>query len=665
VDHLSSSLSGTEAGRSGLGLLECVPLPLCAIDPTGNVVGVNATLLDWLQWTAGALIGRPLAQLGLDAQAQSLLDQSARATLSNPAEHAPVLVWCQTGAGTPVLAELRLSAPGDPAFPPGWKLAAWVDVTAHHQERQALAQTMGALHEAHTLSQELALVADRSPNVVMICDGLQRIRWVNTSFTRLTGYTLAEARGRKPTELLADPHASNDLWGMLEARLRRGQAIERAHLSRRAKDGRVYMVEATLLPILDDEGLISRHIIIEQDISERLRAEAEREALMRAEASHTAKTEFLSRMSHNMRTPLNAVMGFAHLLKSADNPPLHPQHRERVEVIHQAGQQLLGLVDQALQLARLEHALEAYESMRVPVAPLLQECVDMLRSRASRKDHAIDVRVIGPGLAVRADPQRAREIVLNLLSNAIKYSPTGRPIFIEALRDDEHHQALISVHDLGVGIAEADLPLLFQPFTRLDRTQDMASGHGMGLAISRRLATLMQGSLTVQSQPGVGSTFTLSLPLDSSDDEALPSTPAESDDEQMPALPALRLLCVEDHAMNRMLIEAVFSAYPQVQVVMAASLTEGLDAVRTTDPDVVLLDINLPDGNGLNLCRTVRDHPDWPQPLVIALSADALPEHIDAAMACGVDHYLVKPLQIRRLLDILAQYPSTTPPQAP
>jgi PAS domain S-box-containing protein len=646
------STRATEQAQLYSHLLGAVPVPLCRIQAQGHIIDANRACEALLLMPVAALRGLQLPRFGLDDAACLTLQvalERARTTGQHKAPH----IWFGID-GNPVLIDLHFSqAPESSSAEDEW-IVALMDQTQTYREHHALMQAHDLLQEANKLNQELALVADRSPNVVMICDGLQRIRWVNTSFTQQTGYTLAEARGRKPTDLLTERDIPPEGASELEARLRQGGAIDRTVMTRRRKDGSTYAVEGTILPIQGEDGLIHRHIMIEQDISERLRAEAEREALLRAEASHLAKTEFLSRMSHNMRTPLNAVMGFAHLLKDSTNPPLSSSQKGKLDIIHQAGQQLLTLVDQALQLARLEHALEPYQSSRVELDAVVQECIEMLRDEAEHKNINLQALVQPNGLAVRADAQRTREILLNLLSNAIKYSPDRRSVVVQVSSSPDPTLAQVTVQDQGVGIAEADLPLLFRPFTRLESTRDMAQGHGIGLAISQRLAHLMQGTLSAQSQLGVGSAFTLSLPL-AGDAPAAPSSTEDS--RALPPLPALNVLCVEDNDMNRLLIDAVFSAYPQVRLSMASSLAEGLEAVQRLQPDVVLLDINLPDGNGLSLCQTVRQHTQWPQPLVIALSADALPEHIDTAMACGVDHYLVKPLQIRRLLDILSSYP--------
>lgn len=643
----------TPAGRSSVDLLTDVPVALCRINPQGQLFGANKAASRLLRRSVAQLDGQLLHRFGIDdahrLTLQRCIEEATRRELYEVPQQ-----WLSVD-GDPVLVDLYFSRmPGHESASDaaGW-MVALVDETRQHRENEALMQAHQALQTALATNQELALVADRSPNVIMICDGAQRIRWVNPSFTHHTGYTLAEARGRTPTELLGSPDTRPDTLALIQARLQHGDAIDRVHLGRRRKDGTVYTAEVSILPIRNDAGHITRHIMIEEDITDRLQAEIEREALMRAEASQAAHTEFLSRMSHNMRTPLNAVLGFSQLLKRSKAPPLSPLQQDQLQLIHQAGEQLLELVDQALQLARLEHSLEDYQPQSVTVGPLIDECVAMLHDRATARNTVLAIDA--DHVVAHADPQRLREILHTLVVNAIQYSPPGRTVLVTASIEPRHGQVLIAVHDEGVGISAQELPRLFQPFTRLESSAHMGPGHGIGLAISHRLAELMHGDLSVQSTPGQGSTFTLSLPA-AGDPDDIPPISLMSEEPDPPELPPLSLLCVEDNAMNRLLIDAVFSTYPQVVVSMATTVAEARQSLRQITPDVVLLDINLPDGHGLDLCRALRADTALPQPLVVALSADALPEHIDHAMEAGVDHYLVKPLQIRRLLDILAEH---------
>lgn len=632
-------------------LLQAVPVALCLLDEQGVMADTNPALARLLRRHPPSLHGQPLQHLALDATQSARLHQAVQALqdATTPDTHEARQIWLSTHDHDPVLVDLHFTRASQDDGTQAW-VVALVDQTRQHREHQALQVAHEALESAQMANQELALLAERSPNAVMICDQDMGICWVNPSFTQTTGYTLAEARGQHPHLLLGPPDSREETLAMMSQRLRRGEAITRAHLRRQTRAGAPYWAEVSVMPIRDDAGHITRHIVIEQDITERMHSEVEREALMRIEASHAAKTEFLSRMSHNMRTPLNAVMGFSHLLLHGAHAVTEDLHRHKVEIIEQAGQQLLSLVDQALQLAQLEHTLEDYAPEAVDLQALVRSCVDPLRERASAK--GIQIRQTVPAIRAMGDARRIREIVHQLLSNALKFTPGPGAIHVSAGLDAATHLVTLRVQDPGVGIPPEAQRLIFQPFTRLDATSDMAPGHGIGLAMSHRLAELMLGDLSVQSQPGQGSTFTLTLPA--AEGNPPPQTaPTEPSLDEL-SLPPLQLLCIEDNTLNRLLIEAVFSHYNDVQILMAGTLSEGIRLVNAHMPDVILLDINLPDGNGLSLARYLRHDPTLERrPLIIALSADALSENINEAMAAGADHYLVKPLQIARLLGIL------------
>ncbi|MGE5452992.1 MAG: ATP-binding protein [Acidobacteriota bacterium] len=627
------------------------PVPLCRIGAHGLILQANRHAAQLLDMRAEQLIGMPLHEFDISDSVRSHIEHLAtRVTLGEG--HHEVRRQCLRTPHRVLHVDLHFSEIHDPAGRPQW-LVALIDQTHLQQEHEALRHTMQALRQAHDTNQELALVADRSPNLIVICDADRRIRWVNPSFTQTTGYSLCEAIGQRATRLFQGADADPTLLNRVNRQLDRGEAIDRLIIQPQRKDGSVYWAELAIQPVKDDSGRVVRYITIGQDITGQLQAQAEREALVRAEASHAIKSEFLSRMSHNMRTPLNAVLGFSQLLGLSGDPGLSPDHKQKLDIIHKAGKQLLSLVDQALQLAYLEHQAEPCESRRVDLLPVLTEAVDLLRERASA--HQLKIILEAAPCAAWAEPQRVREVVLNLLSNAIKYSQPQRSVWLRCGPvAGNPSQVFIEVQDQGAGIAADALPLLFQPFTRLEPTRAMASGHGLGLAISRRQAQLMQGDITVDSHVGQGSAFRLILPADLNLGE-LALRPAAADHEaDTPALPALQVVYVEDNAMNRTLVEAVLGAYPQVRVALASTVAEGLAAIARTAPDVVLLDIALPDGSGLDICKRLRADPHRTPPLLVALSADALPQHIEAAMEAGFDEYLVKPLQIHRLLDILA-----------
>lgn len=646
------SASQSHAEREALRhrhLLAAVPIAVCRVNQRGQMTEANLAMGQLLGRTCEQLEGKLLYRQGCNEEARSKL----LSTLQNAFRHDQAELpghWLQ-GAQGPVLVDLHLSRSPRSAHTEGEWLVALLDQTRQQAEQLALRRAHDELRAAHELNEELALVADRYPGAVMICDAKLRIRWVNPGFTLQTGYTLAEARNQHPVILLAHADQAMPLMDQVRQGLAHGLPLDRLTTTLRRRDGTQFPAELTVVPIHDAAGNVTRQLVLEQDITDRIEATRKREALVEVQASHVAKVEFLSRMSHNMRTPLNAVLGFSQLLMQAD-PPVASAHEEKLRIIHQAGQHLLGLVDQALQLARLEHVVERCVPQPVDIACVLQDCTQMLRERALERQITV-IREVAPQTPeALAEPQRMHEILQNLLSNAIKYSDPGRTVTLRAGPCDGGQGVRIDVVDQGRGIAESDLAKLFQPFVRLPATQAMASGHGIGLAISRRLAELMQGRIDIDSAPGMGSTFSLTLPA-AQRSEPVPH-PVSAPPQPRAPLPAMSLLCVEDNPLNQLLIESLFVDSPQVSLSMAASLAQAREALAGSEVDAILLDLNLPDGSGLDLAREVLQQPGKP-PQVIVLSADAMPDSIQAAHRAGVVDYLVKPLDFDALWSALTR----------
>jgi signal transduction histidine kinase len=252
-----------------------------------------------------------------------------------------------------------------------------------------------------------------------------------------------------------------------------------------------------------------------QDVTELRELEHARQDKAAAEAANRAKTEFLSRMSHELRTPLNAVLGFSQLLEIDRTDSLSDGQRRRVKLIREAGEHLLRMISDLLDLTRIESGSLQVQLDAVPMRPVAEEAVDMLRPQAEAAQVRLALQIGGSDLAARADRTRLRQVLLNLLSNAIKYNrASGRvELRIEPARPMEGQAWLsITVQDTGLGIDPADLPHLFEPFNRLSQSRGGVEGTGIGLSITRALLTLMNGRIQVSSQPGVGSTFQVLLP---------------------------------------------------------------------------------------------------------------------------------------------------------
>lgn len=396
-------------------------------------------------------------------------------------------------------------------------------------------------------------------------------------------------------------------------------------------------------------GLIGTCRDVTQHVAhERLQHEKES-----AERASSAKSEFLSRVSHELRTPLNGILGFAQLMGMDLENPLPPEQGRRLDSVLRAGRHLLNLINDMLDLARIEHGDFSLQPSAVDLAGTLASSFSLLQPLAE----SAGIHLIPPPTQthwVQADSRALEQILLNLLSNAIKYNRPGGSVRVEVNRNARRIR--VSVIDQGLGLTAAQRTHLFQPFNRLGvEQQKRVEGTGLGLVIARQLATAMKGELLVDSEPGKGSVFTLVLPA-----ARPPSTSftQEPDGEHVAVPPAntrRQVLYIEDDPVNTLLMQEVFRARPQWELHIAADGTSGLGRAQAQAYDLLLIDMNLPDMNGLQLIRRLRSDARTGHLQCIALSADAMRSQIDAALAVGFDDYWTKPINVTRLLDGLGR----------
>ena len=380
------------------------------------------------------------------------------------------------------------------------------------------------------------------------------------------------------------------------------------------------------------------------------RDEAER-AREEAEAANRAKSEFLSRMSHELRTPLNAILGFGQLLQAdADDPP-SPGQRQRLEAQMRGGHHLLALINDVLDVARIEGGQLQLALRSVDLPQVVHESLALVQPMAQLRG----VRLVPPQLDVAvdwhvtADATRLRQVLLNLLTNAIKFNRDAGEVRLAI--GASGRQVRLEVADQGAGITPQQLPRLFQAFERLDM-DGAVEGTGIGLALSRSLVALMHGQIGVHSTPGQGSVFWLQLPRGNEAATApgadLPAPQAAG---RQPPQARCDVLYIEDNEVNQLLMEGMLAHRPAVHLRMAALPQAGLDMALARTPDLVLLDIQLPGIDGYEVLRRMRQHPALAGTPVIAVSANAMPDDLAQARAAGFSGYLTKPLDMRQLLD--------------
>ncbi|MBT9524843.1 MAG: response regulator [Rhizobacter sp.] len=387
--------------------------------------------------------------------------------------------------------------------------------------------------------------------------------------------------------------------------------------------------------------------VTQQAAHEQLRSDKEA-----AERASRAKSEFLSRVSHELRTPLNGILGFAQLMAIDRVHPLAADQARRLDSVLRAGRHLLELINDMLNLARIEQEDFSLQRSPVNLAATLQTCFSLIQPLAD----SAGVRLAAPPKRAhwaQADARAVEQVLLNLLSNAIKYNRPAGSVRVVLSRSGEHVQ--VAVSDDGEGLSEAQQSRLFQPFNRLGAEQRRVEGTGLGLVIARELAASMQGELQVHSEPGHGSTFTLRLPAGVAPSGRRHTDQVEAADVSQSPAAQRQVLYIEDEPLNVLLMQEVFKARPQWALQVATDGGSGLDAARAQRYDLLLIDMNLPDMNGLELIRTLRADPRTSGLQCIALSADAMQSQIDAALAAGFDGYWTKPINVAHILDGLGQ----------
>ena len=388
----------------------------------------------------------------------------------------------------------------------------------------------------------------------------------------------------------------------------------------------------------------SVHYSAARDITERKEVDAALDAArLAAEGANRAKSEFLSRMSHELRTPLNAVLGFAQLLERDE---LTAEQEESVRYISRAGRHLLELINEVLDISRIEAGEMTISAEPVAVAELLDEVVGLVTPLASGRSVTIDIQAATCDTNVLADSQRLRQVLLNLLSNAVKYNRDGGTASVACSHVDGRHR--ISVSDTGFGIPTDQFARLFAPFDRLGADRSSVEGTGMGLALSKGLVEAMGGAIGVESEVGRGSTFWIELEEVAGPLESLDSTRSATFVRPVvgSGQPARVVLYIEDNLSNLRLVERILGDHTDVELLTAVRGELGLELASSRRPDLILLDLHLPDMPGRDVLRRLRGRPATRAIPVIVISADATKGQIARLMRDGVAGYLTKPLDV-------------------
>jgi signal transduction histidine kinase len=523
---------------------------------------------------------------------------------------------------------------------------------------------------------------EAAPGLYLVLDPELRIVAVSDVYLAATMTRREEIMGRGIFDVFPDnpedPEATgvSNLSASLD-RVRRQKgadtmAVQKYDIQRPEEEGggfeeRYWSPKNT--PVLDEEGELAYIIHRVQDVTAFVRlsergSEQEAEIFLRGQelqelnrklqAADQAKNEFLSRMSHELRTPLAAIMGFSELLGMAD---LDERKSEWAATILKAGKHLLQLVDEVLDISRIEAGELSFSVEPVPIARLLEEARELIEPLAEGRSVTVHPPRTAEGISyVRADSQRLKQVLINLLSNAVKYNREGGAVEV-SVESEGSDRVRIAVKDTGMGIDPDSIEKLFIPFERLDAGAEI-QGTGLGLALSQRLVEAMGGTLTVSSAPGQGSTFTVELARG----EPVAVATADAEESVLFAERTYdgerRLLYIEDTVANIRLVEEILSSRPSVRVLPAGMGSLGVELAAEHRPDLVLLDLHLPDIGGDEVLARLRADERTKDIPVVILSADATDLTPGPLLEAGAQTYLTKPIGVRELLEVVDSYVS-------
>ena len=525
----------------------------------------------------------------------------------------------------------------------GGLVRTYADVTAYLEAQRALRNGQA----------ELRALLDAFPGYIAVMDSNFTYAYANDRVAALVGHPREALVGRPVREVLGEA-ALDRLLGYT-TQIRAGEQVTIESLYP-ATDRRpdTWLQVTYAIGLADGDGHRNTYAF-GIDISSRKNAElALTAAKEEAERANRAKSQFLSSMSHELRTPMNAILGFGQLLAADVEHPLAEAQREHVREILRGGRHLLNLINEVLDLAQVETGKLRISLEPVRVSELLQECLSLLQPIA--REGAITLAIVDASACdclVRADRTRLKQVLLNLLSNAIKYNRSGGTVRIACTADADTVRVAIS--DSGPGLDAQQRARLFQAFERLEAGGTSVEGAGLGLVLSKHLMDAMLGEIGLDSEVGQGSTFWIRLPRAGAPAFGLGAEPPAARAATDPPAPVRRrkVLYIEDNPVNVLLMEAMLARVDGLHVLTASLPALGLKLAVDERPDLILLDIQLPEMDGFEVLRRLRLNEASREIPVIAVSANAMPADVEHGLAAGFVEYLTKPLDMDKLIKVV------------
>jgi len=523
----------------------------------------------------------------------------------------------------------------------GW-IRILIDVTERMKAEQLVRESQ----------ERLRAIIDNSPDAIYLKDVEGHYTLVNRAIAERQGFTPESMVGKTVHD-----HFDADIAGQISEHEKEvivsGFVIDREY-EITVPGGDPYIGLMTKFPVVASDGEVTGVGTITHNITAIKRAEqAAEEARLLAEEANRAKSDFLSSMSHELRTPLNAIIGFSEFVAEDQDSPISDEQQECISQVLDAGNHLLNLIDEVLDLAKIEAGAMSLSLEPVSVSLLIDECLSLTYSLAAQRKIALndmshDIR----HLSIVADRIRFKQVLLNLISNALKYNNEDGEVSIEAAKTDDEI-VRINVSDTGDGIEAERLANIFDPFDRLGAENSEVEGTGIGLTITKRLVEEMGGTIGVESTVGVGTTFWVEFPASAEVD----ATISDETPDSLSASYGLeaKVLYVEDNPTNIDLVRKIMSRQAGIDLLDVTTAEEGIERALEVLPDVILMDINLPGMSGYDALEKLSDLPETRHIPVIALTAAATDVDIKKGQSAGFFAYLTKPIQARKLLETIEE----------
>jgi PAS domain S-box-containing protein len=494
-------------------------------------------------------------------------------------------------------------------------------------------------------------------DALMTTDPSGIITDVNKQMEALTGCTRDELIGAPFKNYFTDPERAEAGIKLVLSQ----KNVTNYELTASARDGKKTVVSYNATTFYDRDRKLQGVFAAARDVTERKRFEVALQetnvelesAKSAAEKANLAKSDFLSSMSHELRSPLNAILGFAQLLESTSPLPTASQ-KENIAQILQAGWHLLKLINEVLDLAVVESGKMSLSPESVSLAEVISECQAMMEPQAKQRGISMTFPQLDIPYYVHADRTRVKQVLINLLSNAIKYNREQGTVEVKCTTTSPE-RIRISFKDTGAGLPPEKLTQLFQPFNRLGQESRAGEGTGIGLVMSKRVVELMEGAIGVESTVGVGSVFWIELLLTTAPTFLVASPESTTAIQaRIPTAARLRtLLYVEDNPANLTLVEQLIARRSDIRLLTAVNGTLGIEIARASQPEVILMDINLPGISGIEALKILREDPATAHIPVVALSANAMQRDTKKGMEAGFFYYLTKPIKVNEFMDAL------------